>query len=58
MCDVKNVTYKPIPENQKAYRELYKHYKQLHDAPGTVNYKGSLYNVMKELLIIKEKANV
>ena len=57
MCGVKNVTYKPIPGNQKAYRELYKHYKQLHDALGTVNYKGSLYNFMKELLAIKEIAN-
>ena len=57
MCGVKNITYKPIAENQKVYKKLYALYKQLHDAFGLQSYKGSLANVMKELLAIKERAN-
>lgn len=51
---VKDITYKPIPENQKVYAEIYKLYKQLHDAFGTDSYSGQLNNIMKDLLNIKE----
>lgn len=57
MTGVREITYKPIAENQKVYQQLYKLYKQLHDAFGTVGYGSSLYDVMKDLLAIKEKAN-
>ena len=57
MTGVKEITYKPIPENQKVYQQLCKLYKQLHDAFGTEKYNGKLDNIMKELLEIKEKAN-
>ncbi|NIA17289.1 MAG: ribulokinase [Planctomycetes bacterium] len=57
MCGVKDITYKPIRENQKIYKELYKLYKQLHDAFGLKNFSVSMANVMKDLLAIKEKAN-
>jgi len=54
MCGVKERTFKPIPENRKTYQELYKLYKQIHDAFGTKQYSESLYNVMKDLLRIKD----
>ena len=54
VCDVKDVTYKPDPDNQRIYGEIYKLYKQLHDAFGTEQYSGTLSNVMKDLLEIKE----
>jgi L-ribulokinase len=57
MCGVKEKTYKPAAENYKVYKELYVLYKQLHDGFGTVNWSGSMANVMKDLLGIKEKAN-
>ena len=58
MCGIKERTFKPIPENQRAYQQLYSLYKQLHDAFGLESYSGKMANVMKELLSIKDKANV
>ena len=57
MTGVKDITYKPIPENHRVYQQLYKLYKQLHDAFGTKKYIGKLDNVMKDLLAIKEIVN-
>jgi len=58
MCGVKDKTFKPIPENVKIYKQLYKLYKQLHDGFGVKDHTENLYNVMKDLLDIKEKTNV
>jgi L-ribulokinase len=55
MCDIKDVTYKPIAENAKIYQQLYVLYKQLHDAFGTQEFSGKMTNVMKELLSIKDR---
>jgi L-ribulokinase len=55
MCDIKDVTYKPIAENAKIYQQLYVLYKQLHDAFGTQEFSGKMANVMKELLSIKDR---
>ena len=57
MTGVKEMTYRPIPENHEVYRQLYKLYQQLHDAFGTKEYGGRLDNVMKDLLDIKQKVN-
>ena len=54
MCGVKDVTYKPIPENHTVYKQLYALYKQLHDAFGLQDWSGKLANVMKNLLNIKD----
>ena len=54
MCGIKDITYKPIAENNKVYQELYVLYKQLHDAFGVQGWSGELANVMKELLSIKD----
>jgi L-ribulokinase len=57
MCGVKQTSFKPIPENQKVYRQLYSLYKQLHDAFGVETYSGKMANIMKDLLSIKDRAN-
>ena len=54
MCGIKDVTYKPIPENHKLYQQLYTLYMQLHDAFGLRDSSGKLANVMKDLLNIKD----
>ena len=57
MTGLKDITYKPIPENQKVYQQLYELYMQLHDAFGVVQGSASMANIMKDLLDIKEKTN-
>ncbi|MCA9731140.1 ribulokinase [candidate division KSB1 bacterium] len=47
--------YHPIPENHVAYQKLYKLYKQLHDGFGTKNNKIDMYNVMKDLLSLRDQ---
>ena len=54
MCGMKDITYKPIPENHKVYQQLYALYKQMHDAFGLQGWSGKLANVMKDLLNIKD----
>jgi L-ribulokinase len=54
MCGIKKTTYKPKPENHTVYKKLYILYKQLHDAFGLKGFSGSMANVMKELLNIKD----
>jgi L-ribulokinase len=56
MTGVKDVVYKPIPENHAVYKKLYVLYKQLHDSFGLADRPASLANVMKDLLKIKEEA--
>jgi L-ribulokinase len=55
LCEMKEETFKPIPENNLVYKELYLLYRKLHDAFGTKEWSGSLYNVMKDLLALREK---
>jgi L-ribulokinase len=57
MCGLKDTVYKPIEANHKVYKEIYKLYKQMHDALGVKDSTVTLSNVMKDLLSIKEKAN-
>jgi L-ribulokinase len=47
--------YKPITQNHEVYRKLYKLYKQLHNGFGTKNENGSMFNVMKDLLNIRDE---
>ena len=49
-------TYEPIEQNHLVYKKLYKIYKQLHDGFGTKEWNGSMYNVMKDLLDIRDQA--
>lgn len=52
-CKVSSLSYQPKSENVTVYAELYKLYLQLHDAFGTPTGSGNLYNVMKQLIQIK-----
>ncbi len=47
-------TYNPIKENHSVYKELYKIYHQLHDGFGTQGWKGNMFNIMKDLLNIRD----
>ncbi|MGB9835130.1 MAG: ribulokinase [Candidatus Saccharicenans sp.] len=55
MCGVKPKTFKPRPEYHQVYRELYRLYRELHDAFGTRIWQGNLYHVMKDLLEIRDR---
>jgi L-ribulokinase len=55
MTGLKEVVYTPNPEEQAIYQQLYPLYKQLHDAFGTPEGSGQLYNVMKTLLSIRDR---
>ena len=47
-------TYKPVEENHEVYKKLYAIYKQLHDGFATKGWSGSMFNVMKDLLEIRD----
>ncbi len=47
--------YTPNEKNHEIYKKLYKLYCQLHDAFGTKQWSGSLYNVMKDLLDLRDQ---
>jgi L-ribulokinase len=51
-------TYDPIEENHQIYKKLYQLYRQLHDAFGTKEWHGSMYNVMKDLLAIRDEVRL
>ena len=52
---LKDASFKPNPAAQATYNELFKLYKELHDAFGGVS-EGDMGGVMKKLLSIKERA--
>jgi L-ribulokinase len=47
--------YKPIKENHEIYKKLNALYRQLHDGFGTKQWNGNMFNVMKELLTIRDE---
>lgn len=54
-CRMREVEYRPIPENEAVYRELYALYQTLHDAFGTSSWQGNLAHVMKELIALRQR---
>ena len=56
MTGLKRKVFQPDPAARRVYRQLYPLYRQLHDALGTTEWKGSLHNVMKDLLEIRNTA--
>src|SRR5208283_5087441 len=56
MTGLKPRVFKPDPKAHAVYKELYTLYKKLHDAFGTRQGDGSLYEVMKELIEIRGQA--
>ena len=55
MSGLKAKVYQPNKQANAVYRELYALYKQLHDAFGTEQWEGKLYNVMKDLIAIRNR---
>jgi len=54
-CGLRETVYRPRPEAHAVYRKLYELYGQLHDGFGLVGGAGSMYNVMKDLLALREE---
>jgi len=57
MCKMMDKVYKPNKENHRVYMQLYKLYKQMHDAFGLKSWSGQMANIMKDLLKIKDSIN-
>ncbi|CAN5415333.1 ribulokinase [soil metagenome] len=53
MTSLKDIAYEPKPVNQRPYNELYRLYRQLHDAFGGVTKSADLSSLMKDLLDLK-----
>ena len=47
--------FTPNPQNHRIYQMLYALYRQMHDAFGTRKWQGSMFNVMKDLLNIRDQ---
>jgi L-ribulokinase len=47
--------YLPKPDNHRTYKKLYSLYRQMHDAYGTQQWSGRMFNIMKELLDIRDE---
>jgi L-ribulokinase len=56
MTGLKAHVYRPNPAAHKVYRELYRLYRQVHDAFGTTEGPVSCHNVMKDLLAVRAAA--
>ena len=56
MTGLKATVYRPRPAARRVYKQLYALYGQLHDAFGTARWRGSCFNVMKQLLDIRAQA--
>lgn len=47
--------YLPVEENHRIYKQLYALYHQMHDAFGTRQWSGRMFNLMKDLLNIRDE---
>ncbi len=56
MTGLKSRVFNPNPKAHEVYTKLYGLYRKLHDAFGTQHPDGNLYNVMKELITIRNEA--
>ncbi len=55
MTGLKPRVFKPNPKAHAVYRELYPLYRKCHDAFGTKDWNGNLYDVMKRLIEIRSR---
>ncbi len=55
MAGLKAKAFKPDSEAHSIYRRLYLLYRMLHDAFGTMSWRGNLHGVMKELIAIRRQ---
>ena len=56
MTGLKSHVFQPKPAAHSVYKELYSLYRKLHDAFGTQQATGNLYDVMKQLIAIRSRA--
>ncbi len=56
MTGLKPRLFRPYPAAHAVYKELYSLYRKVHDAFGTPSATGSLYDVMKQLIEIRNRA--
>jgi len=56
MTSIRDIQYRPIPENVAVYERLFGLYTRLHNLFGTENYADNQFNVMKELITIRGNA--
>ncbi len=54
MTRLEKKQYRPEPKRQAVYNELYRLYRQVHDAFGGLNKSADLSRVMKDLLALKQ----
>ena len=54
MADIPDTVHAPIPENQTVYARLYALYKKLHDVFGTRESAENQFELMKELIRIRD----
>ena len=52
---VRDTVYEPNPAHRAAYAELYRLYRELHDAFGTAAWSGNLHHVMKDLMSLRDR---
>jgi L-ribulokinase len=57
MTRLNPASYAPDPARHEIYNELYRLYRQLHDAFGGVSQEANLSQVMKDLIQLKQKTN-
>ena len=57
MTRLNPVSYQPDPARHESYNELYRLYRQLHDAFGGVSKSADLSHVMKDLIELKQKVS-
>ncbi len=55
MTGIKPRSYQPNPAAHTVYTELYALYRRLHDAFGRREWQGNLYDVMKQLLDVRNR---
>jgi L-ribulokinase len=55
MTGLKPRMFKPNPKAHEIYKELYKLYRKVHDAFGTTDWNGNLFDVMKGLIEIRSR---
>lgn len=56
MTGLKDTIYTPNEQAHAVYQEIYEVYRKLHDAFGTPDWNGNLFDVMKTLLDLRDKA--
>lgn len=55
MTGIRERTYVPVPANSEIYNRLFSLYKRVHDIFGTRQYAVNQFDVMKELLAIRDE---